>query len=447
MTHGKEWKLILLFTLPLMAGNLLQQLYNVIDGIIVGNFVSEAAFASVATAAPLVFLYLALALGLSVGVNIVVSQYFGAGKNNMLSVAIDTALILLGIAGITLTVLGVFFSETLLRELLNVHEEILPDAVRYMRIYSFGLFFTFMYNAVAAILRGFGDSKATLYFLLVATILSTVLTFLFVIVIRWGVAGAAFSTVLAQATCAIVSYIYLRKRFPYERTGSHWNASIAKTMVKLGAPIAIQMGVVSIGNGTMWRLVNGFESTTPGIVAAYGAALRLDMLVFVPIMGFQSGLASFTGQNMGAGRLDRVKCGLYSSVGIAVFTTLILSAALYIFAEAFVGFFGLTDNALVLGIQVIRFMTLFFWMFAAYMTLGGLLQGAGDTIVMSVATLSAIIIRVAAGYAAVELDWLGYEAAWVTMPIGWICAFIITFTRYFTGGWRKKAIAGKLRQG
>ena len=445
MTSGKEWKLILLFTLPIMAGNLLQQLYNIVDGIIVGNFVSESAFAAVTTCQPLTVLYLALALGLSVGVGVVISQYYGAGKKDKLPVAIDTALILLGLCGLLFTILGVLLSEVLLRDLLNVPEDILPDATTYMRIYSVGLFFQFLYNGIAATLRGFGDSKATLYFLLIATLLSTALTFVFVLVIEWRVAGAAFSTVLAQAVCAVVSYIYLRKRFPSVKHGKHWDGEIAATMTRLGLPIAIQMGIVSFGNGAMQRLVNSFDSTVTGVVAAYGAAIRLDMLIYVPIMGFQSGLANFTGQNIGAGNLDRVKRGFRATLAMSLMVTVLISALLYIFAENIVGLFGLVDNSLIIGSQIIMYLTMFFWLFSAYMTVGGILQGAGDTILLSVTTLSALIVRILTGYLAVHFGLLGHEAAWVTTPIGWALAIIISYSRYFTGGWKNKAVAGKLK--
>jgi len=447
MTTGKEMKLILLFTLPIMAGNLLQQLYNIVDGIIVGNFVSDSAFASVATCYPLVMLYLSMSIGLSVGVGIIIAQYYGAGKNDKLPVAIDTALVLLGICGLALTVFGVLFSDTLLRNLLSVPEDILPNAVIYLRIYSVGLFFTFLYNSIAAILRGFGDSKATLYFLLIAALLSTALTFVFVLVIKWGVAGAAFSTVLAQAVCAIVSYTYLRRRFPYEKRGSHWDGEIAATMVKLGLPVAIQMSIVSFGSGAMQRLVNGFESTVPGVVAAFGAAYRLDMLVLVPIMGFQSGLSSFTGQNMGAGKIDRVKRGLRVTLAMSVVTTVAVSLILFVFARYIVAFFGLHDDSLVIGISIIRFLTLVFWFFAVYQTVNGLLQGAGDTMVVSTATLTALFVRVFLSYLSVRMGWLGPEAAWLTNPLGWAFALAITLTRYFTGGWKKKAVAGKFKRG
>ena len=444
MTTGKEWKIILLFTLPIMAGNLLQQLYNVVDGIIVGNFISEAAFAAVATCHPLSAFYLALAMGLSVGVGVVVSQYYGAERNDKLPAVIDTALILLGACGLFFTVFGVTSSQVLLSRLLNVPDDIIPDSVRYMRIYCIGLFFQFIYNGIAATLRSFGDSKATLYFLLISTVLNTALDLIFVVIFGMGVTGVAIATVLAQVTCVAVSYIYLRKRFPYQKSGEHWAPGIASTMTRLGLPIALQMGIVSFGNGAMQRLVNGFAGTAPGIIAAYGAAIRLDMFRFVPIMGFQSGLASFTGQNIGAGRLDRVKRGFLSAIIMSVVSTVILSILFYIFARPVVSFFGLTGDAMNIGVQQVRFTTMFLWIFAAYMTLGGLLQGAGDTLLMSVATLTALAVRVATGYLTVYLGWLGYNAAWVTNPVGWCIAMSITFTRYFTGGWKKKAVAGRL---
>jgi len=447
MTTGKEWKLILLFTLPIMAGNLLQQLYNVIDGIIVGNYVSETAFASVTTCQPLTVLYLALAMGLSVGVGVSVAQFYGAGKKDELPVAIDTALLLLGTCGLVISLIGIIFSPFLLSTLLNVPETYLPLSITYMRIYSAGLFFQFLYNGIAATLRGFGDSKATLYFLLITMILNTALTFTFVLVIPWGVAGAAFSTVLSQIVCVSVSFYYLRKKFPYVKAGRHWDKKIASTMAKLGLPIAIQMGIVSFGNGSMQRLVNGFGSSVPGIVAAYGAAIRLDMFMFVPVMGFQSGLANFTGQNIGAGRLDRVKRGLVATLIMSMSATIVLCVLFNIFAESVVGFFGLADSSLQIGTGIVKFVTMFTWMFSAYMTLGGLLQGAGDTVVMSATTICALAVRIVVGYLSVYMSWLDHSAAWVTNPIGWFVAITIAYTRFFTGGWKKKAVAGKLKHG
>ena len=439
MTVGKEWKVILLFTLPIIAGNALQQMYNIIDGIIVGNFVGEAAFAAVGTTQPIIFLHLSFAIGLSVGVGIVISQYFGAGKHDELPTAIDTALILCGIAGVMFSVIAYSIAPFMLRTILIVPEEIFPMAITYFRIFSLGFGFLFVYNGVAAILRSVGDSKATLYFLLIATVLSTILTFLFVVVLQWGVMGAAFTTVIAQAVCVVISYIYMRKRFPFVKSAKHWDREIAATMIRLGLPIAVQMGVVAIGNTVMHRLVNGFEHTVPGIIAAFAAAMRLDMLLFAPIMGFQAGLASFVGQNVGADRFDRVKRGFHATLIMSVALTVVMSALFFIFARPLLLFFGL-EGGMDTGVEIVRFFAMWFWLFVVYMAVNGVLQGTGDTVIQSVATLGSIIMRVGLAYTAVHFGLLGYTAAWITAPISWGFATIIVYIRYFTGGWKKKAV-------
>lgn len=446
MTVGKEWKHILLFTLPIIFGNFLQQLYNVVDGIIVGNFVGEQAFAGVTTSQPLVLLYLALAFGLSVGVGTTVSQYFGAGKKKELPIAIDTALLLLGGCGLFFTILGVTLSPVLLRYLLSVPEDILPYATAYMQIYSVGLFFQFIYNCIASTLRGFGDSKATLYFLLVSAILSALLTFVFVLVIRWGVAGAAFSTVLAQGVCAVISYIYLRKRYPFVKGDKHWDGRLAITMTKLGIPIALQMSLISLGNGAMHRLVNSFGQTTPEIVPAYGAAIRLDSLVFVPMSGFQAGLASFTGQNLGAGKLDRVHRGLRYAMLMSVSCTVFISLIFNIFAEPIVSLFGLSDGSLEFGAQIVRYFSYVFWLLSVNMMFSGVLQGAGDTFIISIASLASLSTRVAAGYITAHFGILDYSAAWIPVPFGWVFWAIIIYTRFFSGKWLSKTVAGKFAE-
>ena len=447
MTSGKEWKHVLLFTLPIMAGNLLQQLYNTVDGIIVGQFVSEDAFSGVATCQPLAFLCLAFATGLSVGVAIVVSQFFGAGKHDKLPVSIDTALMLLGACGLLLTAASFSLAPLILRNVLNVPGNVLRYSITYFRIYALGLFFQFVYNGIAAILRGLGDSRAILFFLIIATVLNTVLDLIFVVAFNWSVAGAAVATVIAQVACAAVSYVYMRKRFPFSRSGEHWNGGICATMTRLGLPIAIQQSIVSFGNGAMQRLVNGFNETVPGVMAAFGAGIRMTNFIYVPILSFQSGLASFTGQNMGAGRIDRVYRGYLRTLIMSMATTIVMCALLYIFAGPVLTVFGLADNALLRGIEQIRYLAKFFWMFSCYMTLGGLLQGAGDTILQSATTLSALCLQIISAYTLVHFGVLGYNAAWVATPIGWALAIIISYTRFFTGGWKKKAIAGELSKG
>ena len=438
MTVGREWKLILLFTLPIMAGSFLQQLYNTVDGIVVGNFVGDDAFAGVGTCAPLVFLFLAFAMGLGVGAGVTVSQYYGARKMKELAASIDTALILMGIFGVCFAVIGFVTTPFLLRVLLNTPASILPYSIVYFRIYCIGLVFQFIYNGIAFVLRGMGDSKATLYFLLISTVLNGVLSVLFVIGFGWGVAGTGIATVIAQIVCAGVSYFYLRRRFRFEAGSKHFDGAICRHILRLGIPSAIQQTILSLGGSAMQRLVNGFGESA---ISAYTASLRITMLMSVPIFGFQAGLASFTGQNIGAGRSDRVRNGLRVTLIMALSVSVLASLATYIFAPDFIKMFALDGEALALGVRQMRFFALVFCGFTSYCIVGGVLQGSGDVVVQTFATMSALIIRVALGYIGVAVGFFGYNAAWVTNPIGWVAAMAIIFTRYFTGKWKTKAIA------
>jgi putative MATE family efflux protein len=443
MTSGVEWKLILSFTIPIMLTNLLQQFYNTVDGVVVGNFAqnSDLALSAVGTCAGMTMLFLAFAMGLSVGSGVVVSQYYGAQRYDDLAVVVDTSLILLTIFGVIISILGAILTPVLLVHVLRVPETILPMAQSYLRIYCVGLVFQFIYNCAAFILRAVGDSKASLYFLIISTALNVVLDTLFVVAFHWDVPGVAWATVFAQLGCAAASYAYLRRKFPFVKGGRHFDGGLCKIVLRVGLPTAVQQSIVSFGNIAMQRLVNGFGEACMG---AYTVGSQIMSFVFVPVVGFQSGLANFAGQNIGAGRFDRVKRGYHATMLMSLIVTVAFCIALKIFAEPIIGLFGLTDPlAVAMGVEQIQFLTWFFWFFALYMTLGGVLQGAGDTVLQSAATLSALIIRIVLGYAGVHFGWFGYAAAWSTNPIGWAAAVLITNIRYFTGGWKKKVLVSR----
>lgn len=454
MTKGREWKLIVLFALPIMAANLLQQLYNTADNIIVGNFAEATApgsFAAVSTTASLAFLYLAFAMGLGVGVSVVCAQLFGAKQEHKLSLAVDTGMILLGALGIVVMIIGFVLTPVLLSRVLSVRDpEILRLATLYMRIYCIGLPFQFVYNSIASALRGVGDSKASLLFLLITSVTNILLDLWFIIGFGWGVAGAAIATVISQVLCVVISYIYLRRRFPFRRGETHLDGALCKTIVRVGLPTAIQQSIVSFGNVAMMRLVHYFSSIYPAgnaIVEAFGAGSRIDMFAFVPVMGFQSALASFTGQNIAAGKLERVKRGYYVTLATGLSITIAICFVLQFFAEPIIGLFGLSGEAVAIGAEQIRFYAKVFWIFSLYMLLGGVLQGAGDTLLQSAATLSALAVRVAVAYLGVYVfDWFGYEASWTTMMYGWIVALIITNVRFYTGGWKNKAVVRRTEE-
>lgn len=447
MTKSKIWQPILLFTLPIMAGNLLQQLYNAADGVIVGKFAAEKsnALSAVGTCAPLTILFLALALGLSVGGGIIISQFFGARQFENMQRAASTILFLLGGVGILVSILGAAFSHLLLRGVLNVTAEngILDMATTYFQIYCLGLFFQFIYNAIAAMLRNVGDSLATLLFLLVSSSLNILLDLLFVAGFHWGVAGAAWATVISQIACAAVSYLYMHIRFPNLRPNREkklFDRQLCGLTLKLGLPASLQQGLVSGGHMAMQRLVNSFG---PASMAAYTAAMRIEQFALIPCFAFNNGTATFVGQNVGAKQIDRAKKGMKQTQVIACIVCIVISITLFCLAKPVSQFFSLEGHALTRSVEQVQFVAPFFILFSLYQVFGGFLQGSGDVSFPMIATLTSLVIRTVTGYLGNYLGYFSYEAAWVTIPLGWLFSFLITGGRYLSGAWKKKTVISK----
>lgn len=448
MTSGCEWKEILLFSLPIMLGQFLQQLYNTVDGIVVGNYAGETeaaceiALAAVGGGVSLVYLYLAICIGLGNGGSIQIAQLYGAERFAELKKAASTQLISMGVLGAALSVLGIVFVRTLISGVMNISDpDIASLAVAYYGIYASGLIFQYLYNAVAGILRAVGDSRATLYFLIVSTVINTVLDLLFVIVFGWGVAGVAIATVIAQAVCCIFSFVYMFRKYAIFRFGKGefvFDRERFSVSMRLGIPAIIQQAVVSMGNIFIQRLVNSFESAA--LMSAFTVGNRMESYAMVPIFGMNMGIATFTGQNVGAQKLDRVNRGLKSTVLMAMGASVGISLIIYFLAPDFSALFGLTSEAKDIAIEFQRFMSFVIILFASYMPVGGALQGAGDAIWSTLASVMALTVRVLCAYALVYMFDFGYAAAWVTMPVGWTAAIIITYTRFFSGKWKLKSV-------
>lgn len=444
MTQGKEWKLILLFTLPLMAGNLLQQLYNTVDGIIVGNYVGPDALASVGTCTPMTMLFIALAMGLSNGCAIVVSQYFGAKQLDEMRRAVSTAILMLIVLGVILSFVGVFSARPLLQYVLNVDGRYLEDATQYFSIYAVGLVFQFTYNIFAAVLRSLGDSSATLYFLLVSSVTNVVLDLLFVRSFSWGVAGAAIATVISQGVSAVVCVIYMFKKHAvlrYQKGEFGFYKEKFTLSLRMGIPTMLQQCVVSSGHMAIQRLINTFEVTHLGLMAGITAAMRIENFVLIPVFGFNMGMATFTGQNIGAGQVERVKRGFWSTELMGNLCCLTLGMLSFVLAGPLVGLFGLGEGeGLEYGMAYIHFIAPLFVVFCFYMILGGVMQGAGDVLWSTAATVSSLVFRIAMAYFLGFCTPVSYRAAWVSVPLGWVWALAILALRYRSGAWQRKAI-------
>lgn len=441
MTEGSIWKSLFFFSLPIMLGNLLQQLYNTVDGIVVGNYVSQNALAAVGGCFPLVMLLLAISMGMGGGGGIIVAQYYGANRMDEMRRAVSTLLIMLTSLGLLFTILGVVFCEGLVKVVLRVEDpEICEMTIIYFRVYAIGLVVQYLYNTISSILRALGDSKSTLYFLCISAVINIILDLVFVLSCGWGVFGVALATVISQVACTAFSLFYMLKRYPmfrFKRNEFVFDVEKFKIALRLGIPATIQQAVISVGNVFIQRLVNSFGGDT---MTAFAVGHRVESYSLIPMFSINMGISTFTGQNIGAGKLDRAKKGLWTGIGIVLVFVVILCPLLYIFASPLSQLFGTEGTALLQSIEMLRYMAIVLPLFCIYFPTNGFLSGAGDALVSTAATLTTLGARVISAYLLAYLFDFGYNVAWVTMPVGWVLAGVITYIRYFSGRWKSKAL-------
>ena len=442
MTEGNEWKLILLFTLPLMAGNLLQQLYNTVDGIIVGNFVSENALAAVGTCSPLTLLFVAIALGMSNGAAVVVSQLFGARRLDEMKRSVATSLLLLFWMGLGFSVLGMLSAKWLLRSVLGVQGYLLDDAVlllpgvRRRTALSVCLQYCLRHPAFV------GDSRATLYFLLISSLCNVGLDLAAVLVFRLGVLGVALATVLSQLVSALVSLLYMFRRYPdlrFAKGEFRFDREKGRLILKMGIPSTLQQCVASLGHVAIQRVINAFD-----ITAGYTAAMRIESFLLIPIQGFFMGMATFTGQNLGAGKLERIYRALRRTLVMSLIVIGCVIAVIYPLAPQLVTLFGVTGPSAAIAVTYLRFIVFAFLVFCVYFCVNGVLQGSGDVSFCAFNTFSGLAMKVIFVYIAAFLTPIGMRAIWWGSLASWAYSLILAVLRYRFGPWRSKAIVKPL---
>ena len=450
MTVGSVWKELFFFSIPIMLGQFLQQLYNTVDSIVVSRYGGEtqeicnAMFAAVGSCTSLIFLFLAISMGLANGGGVLVSQLYGARREAELRRAASTLLITQTALGAVLAVAGCLGAEALVVGLMRVTDEASRGyAIEYFAIYAVGLVFQYVYNAVAGLLRAVGDSRASMYFLIVSALLNTVLDLWFVISFGWGVMGVAVATVIAQAVCAVFSIFYMFRRYPIFRFGRGefvFDTEKFRICLKLGVPAIIQQAVVSLGNVFIQRLVNSFGQVT---MSAFNAGNRMEAYALIPIFGMNNAAATFTGQNVGAERYDRVKLGWRAATVMSCSASVAIAVALYFLAPDFARLFALSGEALAQAVEYQRLTSCFMILFATYMPTSGLLQGAGDVLWTSLTSFSTLTSRVIAAYLMAYAFDLGYSSCWLNIPIGWGLGVAMSLPRYFSKKWMaKRVVAG-----
>lgn len=439
MTVGKESKLILKFALPMLAGSVFQQLYNVVDSIIVGNFIGKKALAAVGASFPVIFVLISMIIGFAMGVTIIISQYFGAKKYDKVRRAIDTMFITLFFASIVTTAAGIIFSEDIFR-LLNLPEEIMQQALSYLNIYLLGMVGFFGFNGVSAILRGLGDSLTPLVFLIISTVTNIILDILFIVVFNMGIEGVAIATVISQGGAFITAIIYLNKNHKLIRFSFRnlvFDREIFKLGNKIGLPSGFQHTFVAIGMMAIMGIVNSFGTD---VIAAYSVASRIDAIAVIPAMILSQALATFVGQNLGAQKPERVRTGLIATVKITIIVTVITTAIVVIFGSFFIRAFTKDTEVIRIGNEYLTTVSLFYILFAMMFMFSGVMRGAGETIVpMFFTLLSLWLVRIPVAWFLSKH--MGTEQGiWWSFPVGWAVGLTLAWAYYSTGRWKKKVI-------
>lgn len=438
LTTGRPAGLILRFATPMLLGNVFQQLYNVTDSIIVGRFLGKEALAAVGASFPLIFMLVSFIIGIASGSTIIIAQYFGAKDMAKVRRSIDTMYIFLFFASLLVGILGIAFSEPVFR-LIRLPDEVIPQAALYMQVYFTGILFFFGFNGTSAVLRGLGDSKTPLYFLIISTLTNIVFDLLFVVVFRWGIAGAAMATVLSQAGAFITLVIYLNKKHPLINLSWRklaWDREVFRESIRIGVPTGFQQTFVSLGMLALLRIVNDFGTDT---VAAYSVAGRIDGLASLPAMNFGQALSTYTGQNIGARKISRVGEGLRATLRMSSMVAVVTSLIIMIFREPLMTLFTSDPEVIQIGARYLLIVGGFYVLFSSMFVIGGVMRGAGDTIVpMFITLLSLWLFRIP--LAAILSRSIGVDGIWWAIPIAWFMGMTLSFLYYRTGKWKTKTV-------
>lgn len=444
MTQGSAVRHVVTFAIPMVLGSIFQQLYNAADSVIVGQYVGPDALAAVGTSFPAMFLIISAVMGLTIGIQVIVSQLYGAGEHEELKRTFSTSLITLIGMVLVASVVGYYATEPLLR-LINTPEAILPDAAAYMRIMFIGLIFQFMYNLYTSMLRGIGDSKTPLYFLIFSSILNVGLDLYFILVLKMGVSGAAIATIIAQGVAAALCILYTYYKVPLlrlTRADICFDKEIFVRILRFGIPTAIQQSVISLGMMAVVGLVNSFGTVT---MAAYTAGNKVESFVAMPIMNIGNALSTFVGQNTGAGKSDRVRTGYRAVLKISIAISLAMSLLIIPFSKYLIMIFIRASEAevIAIGAEYLSTMFLFYTLQAVMFCMGGFFRGVGDMKTALIISLLALAGRVTSAYLMAQVSFIGYRAIWLSMPVGWIIASLFGLYVYKSNRWTRFAVVKK----
>ncbi|MGI6693198.1 MAG: MATE family efflux transporter [Limnochordia bacterium] len=452
LTEGPPWKRIVEFSIPMLIGNVAQQFYNTADSIIVGRYIGDNALAAVGSAGPILNLLLVLFVGIAVGAGIMVSQYFGAKDRENLSRTIGNCITLTAITSLIIMVVGPLVTRPLL-ELLNTPESIIDWCAGYLNILFLGSLGFSYFNILSGILRGLGDSASALMFLLVSTAVNVVLDIIFVANFGMGVPGVALATVIAQALSAVLCLLKLarmKEHFELDRSTLKLDKELATNVVKLGLPSGLTQAIFSMAMIMVQSLTNSFGEL---VIACNVIVMRVDGFAMMPNFSFGSAMTTFAGQNVGAGKLDRVEQGTRDGTLIAVGVSTAITIVLLFFGQYLMRIFTTTPELVALSMRMLRILAFGYIAMAVTQCLSGVMRGAGDTITpMWISIISTVVIRVPLAYTLAYLTRSPEyptgrpESTFVSLLVAWTLGAIINYTLFRKGAWRTKGLKKRLEQ-
>lgn len=436
LTVGKPERVLLQFSLPLLGSIIFQQLYNIADSLVAGKFIGDNALAAVGNAYEITLIFLAFAFGCNIGCSVIVARLFGAREYQRLKTAVYTTLIATGVLCVLLMILGLCFSDLLLRAILTP-DEIFADSFLYLMIYIWGLPFLFFYNISTGIFSALGDSRTPFIFLAVSSVVNIFADILFVTAFDMGVAGVAWATFICQGVSCVLAVIFVfRKLRAVGATRAPlFSWGLLGEIATVAVPSILQQGFISIGNILIQGVINSYGTV---VTAGYAAAIKLNNLVITSFTALGNGISNFTAQNLGAGKLDRVqsgyRCGLFMIYALAIPVSL-----LYVFAgEPFLRLFSdePTSSAILVGLRFLHIVAPFYFVAASKLISDGVLRGAGSMFIFMISTFADLILRVLFAYILSPV--YGSDGIWYAWPIGWVCGTLISVVACLCGVWKRR---------
>ncbi|WP_167531149.1 MATE family efflux transporter [Butyrivibrio proteoclasticus] len=438
MTQGDPTRLILAFMLPMMMGNIFQQFYNIVDTIIAGRFIDAKALAAVGSTGHVTNLFFALGNGLATGIGIVVSQFFGAGNMKGVKKVITNALVIVTATSVFVGLIGFVFSRPVLTYVMKTPEDILENAVAYMSITCIGFFGTALYNTISYIMRGIGDSKTPLYFLIISSFLNVAMDLVFVIAFGMGVSGLAIATITAQilsAVCSITYAFFKNPVFKIDKSDWKMDPHIIIKCYKIGGSMALQSGLVALSFVILQRVINSFDSV---VVAAFTTTSKIESLVNMQFKALQDSLSTFTGQNIGAKQGKRVRKGFQNGMKMMILYAVVMIIVMGLFGDVLVKIFidSSETDIIAYGSKAMRILSYFYLPLGMIYVCRGTLNGAGDAKFPAISGASEMIGRIIFPALLCSLPFIGAWGLWISTGITWTIVGVTAFIRFNMKDWR-----------